>query len=152
MMGYTPPSLFGRLTLVHAQHQSLAALLHRLDEAARTVLDLERRPTDPTESLHGLLRLSRLELEEHFAAEEGPAHFETISADRPSLLPAIVDLRADHAAMRDSLAHLDSLTRMDDGGESLAAGAVELVARFRVHERAEAAMLAEYLGEPEPPS
>jgi len=149
MIANSPPSLFGRLTLVHTQHESLARLLGRLDETAHRVLQNDAPREDDGGELAKLLSEWRRQLEAHFTAEEGPAHFETIAADRPSLLPAIVDLRADHAAMRDELAHLETLASKPGERDLVATGVAGLATRFRAHERAEAAMLAEYLGEPE---
>jgi hypothetical protein len=140
----TLPSLFGRLTTVWADHGELTALLPKLDvmcdliDSGQTVLPATVEPSRLIQSL-------RLRFRGHFESEEDSGYFSHIARERPELLPTVVALKADHAAM---LRKLDELAWLADEVPSWG----ELSRRARAlrtflcdHERAESELMHCYL-------
>jgi hypothetical protein len=86
-----------------------------------------------------------MELARHFAAEDCPAYFGAVTAERPDLAPRVAELRVDHAQMLDVASVLvdlasDPLKREDAGQHGLA-----LLAQLREHEARETVLLREFL-------
>lgn len=117
----------------------------RLDATLVRVADLYaalaagRTDVDP----RGVLSALRVDLELHFALEEGDASFGAFVRDRPGLAHAVAALREEHSAM---LERLDGLRAMVDAvGPSLdlVEPTARFVAAFHDHEHKEADLLQE---------
>jgi len=144
------PDFFGRLTTVRSQHEHLGVTLRCLDstcdalEIGRTALPVELRP--PV-----LLTALRHALGQHFEAEESDGHFGTIAKEEPRLLPGIVDLKGDHAAMLDAIDGLSLVASDESRWLELVVPVRRLIRALRAHEKAEALLLQEYFGRGEAP-
>jgi hypothetical protein len=137
------PEFFGRLTTVLHQHEHLGHTLGKL----RTMCDflevgrrLESVGIDPPK----LLAAWRGDLAQHFVAEESDAHFGMMAEERPRLLPAIVDLKADHAAVLAAIDALLIIATDEARWPELVVPTRRLIRSLEVHERAEALLLHEY--------
>jgi hypothetical protein len=91
-----------------------------------------------------LLSELRRGLSEHVAAEETEAFFGVIARVRPELLPFVVDLKADHAAMFGALTQLELIVGAHRWDE-LPAPLSNLVATLRAHEQVEADLIESFL-------
>lgn len=150
MSGDTPlPEFFGRLTTVRSQHEHLGATLQKL-EAVCNALEIGQMSLPADANPPVLLAALRDDLARHFAAEESDAHFGLIAQEEPRLLPAIVDLKADHAGMLSALARLVLVAGDEARWVELVAPAQHLIRALRAHERGEALLLQDYFGRGEP--
>ena len=98
------------------------------------------------EAAHPLQLLTALSvtLERHFATEEAEGYFGAVAAERPSLLPGIADLRAEHTAMLETAAALSAISAEDSGWAELSAPTRRLIERLRAHEQAESLLLQDF--------
>jgi Hemerythrin HHE cation binding domain len=104
-----------------------------------TALEAGRGDVD----LHGVLSALRVDLELHFALEEGDSYFGAFVRDRPGLAHGVAELREEHSAL---LARLDGLRAMADAvgpTPELAEPTLRLIEAFREHEHKEADLLQE---------
>ncbi|HSU38969.1 MAG TPA: hemerythrin domain-containing protein [Polyangiaceae bacterium] len=139
------PDFFGRLTTVRSQHEHLGATLRNL-EAASDALEIGRTSFPAELSPGALLTALRGDLAQHFEAEESDVHFGTIAREEPRLLPGIVDLKGDHAAMLASIDGLLLVAADQSRWLELVVPIRRLIRALRVHERAEALLLQESFG------
>jgi hypothetical protein len=122
------PSVRGRLDATLVKVADLYTGL----AAGRTDVDLQ-----------GVLSALRVDLELHFALEEGDAYFGAFVRERPGLAHGVAELREEHTAM---LERLDGLRAMGVGlgpSTSLAEPLALFVEAFRDHEHKEADLLQE---------
>ncbi|HEV8548820.1 MAG TPA: hemerythrin domain-containing protein [Polyangiaceae bacterium] len=138
------PTLFGRLSTILSEHDHLKGTLGKLAEmclaleSGRTTLPSELEP----ERLIGALRA---ELTRHFVAEEGVAHFGAMAEERPELLPRIVELKTDHVTMLQNIADLTLIASAPERRSELPPRTLELMAKLRAHEKAEAELVREFM-------
>lgn len=138
------PSLFGRFTALHRDHQHLDGLVQKLSAMCDALGDRPDLPPPPELDPKRLIPEWGIDLSRHFAAEEGIRYFGALVAEQPALSAAIGDLRADHAAMLDAIERLLELAPHEDRREELVLATRELLTRFRLHERAETQVLGEF--------
>lgn len=145
MTEHTPlPTFFGRLTNVLSEHEHLRDTLKNLAtlcsalEAGQTALPPELEPRTLVQAL-------RVELATHFEAEEGRAHFGTMAQERPDLLPQIVERKAEHRSMLDTVRDLALAVEDTARWSELPAPARDLSASLRRHEQAEAELVRRYI-------
>ncbi|NJL29005.1 MAG: hypothetical protein HC897_14510 [Thermoanaerobaculia bacterium] len=118
------------------EHRALGTTVHQLE----TTTDLRQ--------LIPLLQTLRVQLEAHFASEEGDDGLEeAISSDAPHLLSSLQHIFDDHRAF---LAHLDDLSAktracLDGPVAEILAGSVQLAQDLRAHEERETELLNDAL-------
>lgn len=143
-MSTSRPPLFGRVTALATDHESLARGLRVMDElCSGLVAGVEKRTSS---SGVELLIEWRNELARHFEAEESDAYFGVIREERRSLRSTVDALERDHArllAMTDRMIVLFDTRRWSD----FVRIAGRLNARFRVHERLEGTLMRKFLTE-----
>jgi hypothetical protein len=122
------PSLRGRLD---------ATLIEVAD--LYTALAAGRGDVDPRSVLSAL----RVDLELHFALEEGDAYFGAFIRDRPGLAHCVAELREEHTAMLERLDGLRAMASALGASPELAEPTARFVAAFRDHEHKEADLLQE---------
>jgi len=141
--GTSLPSLFGRFTALSSERGRLDVTLRCLDDLC-TALASERAALGcdiyPLAVIADLL----VDLSQHFAAEERDAYFGTIVLEQPSLLPRVVELKAEHDALLRTIAELGTIAADDHRRSELLAPALRMVARLQSHEHAESELLQEY--------
>jgi hypothetical protein len=138
------PTLFGRLTSLRDEHQRLHTHLERV-RALCEVLSLTDDTPLPTAAERLLVIVEwQSQLSRHFAAEESSRYFGTLVTDRPELIPRIAELRAEHAAMLDTLELLIRLAGAANAATELSARTLRLIEQLDLHERAESALMQEF--------
>jgi hypothetical protein len=115
--------------------------LHALCDAIKT----GRAPLPKELEPGSLLGELRRELLEHVAAEESEAHFATIARVRPELLPLVVDLKADHAALLGALTRIERIANAANQWDELGASISNFIAASRAHEQAETELMQLFL-------
>ena len=137
------PTLFGRISVVSGEHQRLSTTLRQLGEMC---LVLEAGSHELTPDLHPVELLTALHrtLERHFATEEAEGYFGAVSEERPSLLPSIADLRAEHTAMLATTEELRATSLEEARWAELREPALRLIERLRAHEQAESLLLQDF--------
>ncbi len=122
-----------------------ASVRGRLDATLVKVADLYtglaagRTDLDPV----GVLSALRVDLELHFALEEGDAYFGAFVRDRPGLAHGVAELREEHTALLEKLDGLRAMASALGATRALAEPTARLVAAFRDHEHKEADLLQE---------
>jgi len=139
------PSLFGRFTTVRRDHRELAPLLLQVRELCAGLVDDGRARNGGFVSPPSLLAALYMELARHFAAEDCPAYFGAVAAERPVLAPRIAELRVDHSRMLDLSAALVDWASDPSKRESVGRHGFELLEQLREHEARETALLGEFL-------
>jgi hypothetical protein len=136
------PSLFGRFTAISDEHEHLLTTLRRLADICTAIDSDERELVTELQPRRVIAELSTY-LQHHFQIEEAPEYFGAVAAERPALVTRIADLRAEHTALLERAARVQSL-----GDEWLwqdfAPAARELIEALRAHERLESALLDEF--------
>jgi hypothetical protein len=90
-----------------------------------------------------LLSEWRVDLELHFALEEGDSYFGAYLREQPSLSHGIAELRAEHSALLEEVDRVRALAADRARRAELAALTAHLVERFRAHEHKETDLLQE---------
>jgi hypothetical protein len=144
VMHHELPSLFGRFSALHRDHQHLDGLVQKLSAMCDALGDRPDAAPPPELDPKRLIPEWGIDLSRHFAAEEGIRYFGALVAEQPELAAAIGDLRADHAAMLDAIEHLLELAPDETRRDELARATRDLLTRFRAHERAETQVLREF--------
>lgn len=133
------PAFFGRMPLLMSEQKRLAALLDSLRELG-LVLEVGAAALparlDPPKLVDELARV----LSEHFADAEDCLR---TAAQRHDLLPAVVDLRSDHAALSESLADLRLLAGDQARWTELPSRIASLLRKLAAHREVEAALVQE---------
>ncbi|HTQ08022.1 MAG TPA: hemerythrin domain-containing protein [Polyangiaceae bacterium] len=117
----------------------------RLDATLVKVADLYtglaagRADVDP----RGVLAALRVDLELHFALEEGDAYFGAFVRERPELAHGVAELREEHTALLEKLDGLRAMASALGASPELAEPTARLVEAFREHEHKEADLLQE---------
>lgn len=145
MVSTSRPPLFGRVTALATDHESLARGLRVLDEMRSRSVPGEKNST-PLSKVESLIEW-RNELSRHFEAEESDAYFGVIRAERRSLRSTVEELVYEHGQL---LAMAELMIVLFDTGRWAAFVRItaQLTARFRAHERLEAALMRRFLTEP----
>lgn len=138
------PSLFGRFTALHRDHQHLDELVKKLSAMCDALTDRPDVAPPPELDPKQLIPEWGVDLSRHFSAEEGMRYFGALVSERPALAAAIGDLRADHAAMLESIERLLTLAPDEGRRDELVLWTRDLLDRFRKHERAETQLLGEF--------
>jgi hypothetical protein len=138
------PSLFGRFTALHRDHQHLDGLVKKLSAMCDALSERPDVAPPPELDPAQLIPAWGIDLSRHFAAEEGMRYYGTLVAERPALSSAIGDLRADHTTMLEAIERLLLLAPDAGRRDQLVLGTRELLDRFRTHERAENQLLREF--------
>jgi hypothetical protein len=138
------PSLFGRLTNFLDARERHTRILEKVREMAEAI-DAGQSPLPAALDPGPLLLELRWELAMHFAAEESDLHFGTIAREQPALLPRVVDLKADHAAMLEDLLQLETIAHTPARWGELPASVARFVAAFHEHEHSETELVAQFL-------
>jgi len=102
------PDLFGRATIVLGGHEGLRETVQVLRSISKAVR--EKRPVS-LEDVTARIAAFAERVHFHFAAEESPEYFGTLSTQSPSLEEAILRLRSEHRRMSELLS---SLREFDD--------------------------------------
>lgn len=122
-----------------------AGIRGRLDATLLRVADLYtglaagRIDLDPKSVLSAL----RVDLELHFALEEGDAYFGAFVRDRPGLAHGVAELREEHTAMLERLDGLRAMASALGPNPELAEPTARFIQAFRDHEHKEADLLQE---------
>lgn len=117
----------------------------RLDATLVKVADLYtalaggRTDVDP----HGVLSALRVDLELHFALEEGDGYFGAFVRDRPGLAHGVDELREEHTALLEKLDGLRAMASALGAARELAEPTARVIQAFRDHEHKEADLLQE---------
>lgn len=142
-MSTSRPLLFGRVTALATDHESLKLGLSALDELCSNVdAGLEPQKAASIE----FLTAWQNELARHFEAEESDAYFGVIRTERRSLRVAIDSLEREHAqllAMSERMVVLFDTRRWSD----FVRLGRQLTARLRAHERLESTLMSRFLTE-----
>jgi len=104
-----------------------------------TALAAGRTDVEPQSVLSAL----RVDLELHFALEEGDAYFGAFIRDRPGLAHGVAELRDEHNALLDRLDGLRAMVAAEGPSLALAEPTARLIEAFRDHEHKEADLLQE---------
>lgn len=139
------PSLFGRFTAMRRDHRELAPLLLQVRELCAGFVAEERARESGFVAPPTLLAALYMELARHFAAEDCPAYFGAVAAERPVLAPRVTELRADHARMLELAAALVDLASDPSKRENVGRHGLELLEQLREHEARETQLLGEFL-------
>ena len=122
-----------------------AAERGRLDATLVKVADLYaaleagRTDVDPGAVLSAL----RVDLELHFALEEGDSYFGAFVRERPGLAHEVELLREEHSALLEKLDGLRAMARALGPTRELSVPTARMVEAFREHEHKEADLLQE---------
>jgi hypothetical protein len=144
VMSQELPSLFGRFTALHRDHQHLDGLVKSLVAMCDALSERPDVAPPPELDPEKLIPEWGIDLSRHFAAEEGMRYFGTLVAEQPALSAAIGDLRADHTAMLEAIERLLQLAPDEGRRDELVLRTRDLLDRFRKHERAETLLLREF--------
>jgi hypothetical protein len=140
------PSLFGRLTNFLDARERHTRILEKLREMAEAI-EAGQSPL-PAELEPGPLLLElRWELAMHFDAEESELHFGTMAREQPEVLPRIVDLKADHAAMLEDLLRLEAIAHMPTRWAELPTSVARFTAAFSEHEQEETQLVEQFFSQ-----
>lgn len=138
------PTLFGRATVVDAEHANLIASVRRLRDAC-AILAAAGASTPSADADLGLLVAAFLaDLRPHFVAEDSDDYFGTLVAERPSFVPRISHLREEHAEMIRAAERVLALTTGHAHPTQIAAEVGDLLDLFEAHEHAETQLLQEF--------
>lgn len=135
------PSMFGRFTAILQDHAHLAKTLRRL-RAMCSALAGDQVTTALDLSPPLVLRRLRIELAEHFAAEESHAYFGTVIAEAPALSAQVAFLKSEHQAMLQAADALVELARDARRWDYLPEPVRALIDQLERHERAESVLLS----------
>ncbi len=143
------PTLFGRVTTTFSGHDHLGSTLEvlrrmcmALESEASTALDAELTPGPLISDLLG-------NLSQHFAAEETDAYFGAVVAERPIFLRRILELKAEHAAMLETLLELRGMADDRLRWNAIAVPMLRFIGALHAHEQVEAMLLQEYFDQEE---
>ena len=137
------PTLFGRFSIISGEHQRLSTTLRQLAEMC-LALDAGSQQLGADSDPRRLLAALQLNLERHFATEEADDYFGAVARERPSLLPSIANLRAEHTAMLETTAELGAISADEHRWAELCAPTLRLLERLRAHEQAESLLLQDF--------
>jgi hypothetical protein len=137
------PSLFGRYTANASEHRQLALTLRRLEDMCAAI---DSAPAEPPVDLRPDRLIDELldELKHHFQGEEAPAYFGAVAVERPSLVPRIAELRADHTAMLETVESLCGLADDHQRTQDFVAATRGLIVTLRAHEQRETSLMHEF--------
>jgi hypothetical protein len=135
------PSMFGRFTAILKDHAHLGKTLRRL-RAMCSALEGDQVTTALDASPPLVLRRLRIELAEHFAAEESHGYFGTVIAEVPALSAQVGILKSEHQAMLQAADALLELARDARRWDFLPEPARALIDQLERHERAESVLLS----------
>jgi Hemerythrin HHE cation binding domain len=137
------PSLFGRFTAILKDHGHLGITLRQLKALCAGLEDSRR---ELPQELHppSLLAALRLELAQHFRAEESAEYFGTVVAESPPLAPGIAELKSEHAAMLDAVDSLLQLAADPGRWAQLPQPTRLLVMQLERHEASESKLLRDF--------
>jgi hypothetical protein len=138
MIESTTTSLFGPSGAGPKERGRLDATLARVGELCRALASGAGHVDAAS-----LLSELRVDLELHFALEEGDSYFGAVLRERPSLSQDVAALRREHAALLEQLDGLRAL--LADGADELRlrAPTLALLEAFRAHEHQEGSLLQE---------
>jgi len=134
----TLPGFFGRMPLLLSEQKRFAAVRDSLRElcaalnAGVETLPARLDPPQLVEELGGLLA-------DHF--EGADECLRAVAARRHDLLPAVVDMRADHAAFSEALADLRVLAADPMRWVELPLRIASMLEKLEVHREGEAALI-----------
>lgn len=134
----TAPGFFGRVPLLLSEQKRLAALLEALRELSAALdvgmgsLPARLEPPRLIEEVAGVLA-------GHFRSAEDC--LQAVAARRPDLLPAVVDMRSDHAALSQSLKDLRLMATDPGRWVELPLRITALLERLALHREGEAALV-----------
>lgn len=132
------PAFFGRAPLLLSEQKRFAALLdalHDLSAALEAGLGSLPARLEPANLVEELARV----LAEHFQGAEDC--LKAVAVSRRDLLPTVVDMRADHAALSQSLADLRLLVADRGRWVELPQRIAGLLERLAVHRESEATLI-----------
>jgi hypothetical protein len=133
------PAFFGRMPLLLSEQKRLADLVDSLRELCQ-VLEVGAAALpprlDPPKLVDELARV----LAEHFAGADDAL---CRVAQRHDLLPAVVDLRSDHAALSDALSDLRLVAEDQAQWTELPRRIATLLRKLAAHREVEAALIQE---------
>ena len=145
MTRHTPlPTVFGRLSTILTGHEQLSKTLEQVTELC-SAIEVGRDPLSVELDPRRVLGTLSSELFRHFEAEESAAHFGTVAEERPDLLAEIVELKAEHRAMLETMKDLAWIAEDPARWSELPSPALALVERLRAHERAEAELVRGFI-------
>jgi len=126
--------LFGRATLVLSQHAMLRDSVDALRKRRETEVD---RSGPPSPELVAEVMSFVGQLLAHFAVEERHEYFGALAEESPELHGPIADLKREHREMESLVVDLQTAATTQKFVSRLA----QLLDRFALHERREAALL-----------
>jgi len=129
------PAFFGRVSTLLEGREHLAQSLNKLREASAAI-EIGLSPLPGRLEPRRLLRELGVDLQSHLATTEG--YLRTVAHERPELLPLVVDMRADHAAIARELSALESVVADEARWGELPVLASRLRKLVRAHQEAEA--------------
>jgi len=132
------PAFFGRMPVLLSEQKRCAALIDALGDLC-AALEVGSGPLsarlDPPPLIEELARV----LTEHFQGAEDCLM--VVAKRRPDLLPAVVDMRSDHAALSESLTDLRLLVADQARWVELPLRIGSVLQRLTVHREAEAGLI-----------
>jgi hypothetical protein len=132
------PAFFGRVAVLLNEHERLAETLRDMRELCAAIqIGISPLPSrlDPERLLH------RFKEEFLFHLMEAETCLADVAKKRPGLLPAVVDMKADHVALAGALAELDLIVADEARWGELPLSVTNLLERLRAHQEAEATLV-----------
>lgn len=139
------PSLFGRFTAIFQEHDHLAKTLRRLRIMCAALED-GQLSLPPELAPDVLLVDLRMDLAEHFGAEESPQYFGTVMDEAPHLASQVAGLKWEHMTMLRAADVLCGVAKDPTRWTLLAGPTRELVGQLERHERSESVLLRKLFG------
>ncbi|HEV8548551.1 MAG TPA: hypothetical protein VGQ57_05975 [Polyangiaceae bacterium] len=134
------PAFFGRAPVLLSEEKRLAALLDSLRELSGA-LEVGLAPLPPRLSPPALVEELGQVLADHFQGAEDC--LKAVAVSRRDLLPVVVDMRSDHAALSQTLVDLRLLVGDPGRWVELPRRIANLLERLAVHRESEAALLSD---------
>lgn len=138
------PTLFGRLTTAFSGHDHLRPMVERLRRMCAILQTQRAANIDSELSPDTLLPELLSGLAQHFHAEETEAYFGAVLAERPAFMLTVSELKAEHRLMLETLRELCARTHDRARWSEIVSPVLNLIARLRVHEQRETALMQEY--------
>ncbi len=135
--------LFGRATLELSQHATLRDSVDALRKRHQALIEQSGAPSP---ELRAMVMDFGGQLLAHFAVEEREEYFAALVEQSPELAEPIADLKREHREMEGLVGDLQRSTTTQQFVSALA----QLLDRFALHERREAALLEKFFCEDHP--
>jgi hypothetical protein len=132
------PVFLGRAAVLLSEQEQLATTLGQLRELGAAI-DAGASPLPPRLDPRLLIRRLKEEFVHHLALTD--EWLRLVARTRPALLPAIVDLRSDHAAIGAALADLDEVVAEEARWGELPDALARILECLDVHCSAEALLV-----------